>query len=104
MASPAPTSSSQQPQLVKKAKKSRKVRASTEDQKSSGGHASRNSRRHFTEAPQPQESSSSKPQGSHRGQLVDLVVENREAEDEEREHIQKAFGSAAAEPGHKHFQ
>ncbi|EAW14365.1 OSTA/TMEM184 family protein [Aspergillus clavatus NRRL 1] len=48
--------------------------------------------------------SSSASHHSHRSQLVDLVVENQEAEEEERAQVQRAFGSTWVEPEHKHFQ
>ncbi|KAL4803485.1 organic solute transporter Ostalpha-domain-containing protein [Aspergillus unguis] len=102
----APTPTTQQPQAVKKARKSRRIRASNDDRRASEGHSSRDSRRRPSENPEPprQGAESPKSHGNDRGQLRDLVVEDREAEDQEREHIQRAFGSAAVEPEHKHFQ
>lgn len=49
-------------------------------------------------------SSSLTTQGSHRSQLVDLVVEDRDAEEEERAQAERAFGTALIEPETKHFQ
>lgn len=50
------------------------------------------------------ETSTSTSQSSRQGQLVDLVVENREAEERERAQSQRAFGSAWTGPERKHFQ
>lgn len=50
------------------------------------------------------ETSVSTSQSSRQGQLVDLVVENREAEERERAQSQRAFGSASTGPERKHFQ
>lgn len=49
-------------------------------------------------------SSSLTSQGSHRSQLVDLVVEDREAEEEERAQVHRALGSTWVESDHKRFQ
>jgi hypothetical protein len=38
-----------------------------------------------------------------RSQLVDLVVENTEAEEEDRAQIQREYGTAWAEPGPRRF-
>ncbi|PYH94215.1 PF03619 domain protein [Aspergillus ellipticus CBS 707.79] len=51
-----------------------------------------------------QETSSSTSHNSHRSQLVDLVVEDRQAEEAEREHTQRAFGSTELGPEQRHFQ
>ncbi|KAL4739285.1 organic solute transporter Ostalpha-domain-containing protein [Aspergillus similis] len=106
LASPAPVRSTQQPTMVKKARKSRKSHASSSGRKTSEGHASRSSRpeRFETSKPQRKGTDSPKSPGSHRSQLVDLVVEDREAEEEERAQIQRAFGSVAVEDEPKHFQ
>ncbi|KAL4933344.1 OSTA/TMEM184 family protein [Aspergillus undulatus] len=104
LARSAPHSSTQQPQLVKKAKKSRKISASGDGPRAGEGRSSKSSRREHRVKPEPQRADSAKSQGSHRSQLVDLVVEDREAENEEREHIQRTFGSVAVEPEHKYFQ
>ncbi|KKK17361.1 DUF300 domain protein [Aspergillus ochraceoroseus] len=94
-----PRLNSQQAHVIKKARKSRKTRApSTSGTQSSAGTTSR------PEVPPKQGTDSPTSQTSSRGQLVDLVVEDRKAEEAEREHIQRAFGSTAVEPEHKHFQ
>ncbi|KAL3469413.1 organic solute transporter Ostalpha-domain-containing protein [Aspergillus californicus] len=106
LVSPPPTSS-QQPQLVKRAKKSRKVRApSSGNLIASEGGASRSSRRERLESPEllRRGTDSARSQGSRHSQLVDLVVEDTKAEDEDRAHTQRAFGSVAVEPESKHFQ
>lgn len=41
--------------------------------------------------------------GSRRSQLIDLVVENTEAEEEDRARTQRAYGSAHAEPEPRRF-
>ncbi|KAL2861091.1 OSTA/TMEM184 family protein [Aspergillus lucknowensis] len=104
--SPRPIST-QQPQLVKKAKKSRKIRVSSSGTSQvSEERLSRASRKDRIDPAKSrgQRAISQTSQGSHRGQLVDLVVEDREAEDEERAQIRRAFGSVAAEAEHKHSQ
>ncbi|KAL2825204.1 organic solute transporter Ostalpha-domain-containing protein [Aspergillus cavernicola] len=106
LASPLATST-QQPQLVKRVRKSRKVRApSSGGRNASEGSASRSSRREHPENPDSRRQGTDSPQSqsSHRSQLVDLVVEDTKAEDEDRAHIQRAFGSVAVEPEPKHFQ
>ncbi|RDW90293.1 uncharacterized protein DSM5745_02068 [Aspergillus mulundensis] len=106
LASPAPSRSSTQPALVKRARKSRKSHASSSGHRTSESRASRSSRPERSENSKPQRKGTDSPksQGSHRSQLVDLVVEDREAEEEERGHIQRAFGSVAVEDEPKHFQ
>ncbi|KAL4898035.1 organic solute transporter Ostalpha-domain-containing protein [Aspergillus ambiguus] len=82
------------PEVVKKPRKHRRSRGSRSDSaRGSGGAPSSMSGNR-----PPREASSSVSQASNRSQLVDLVVEDREAEDEEREQAQRAFGSAAAQP------
>ncbi|OJJ59055.1 hypothetical protein ASPSYDRAFT_997059 [Aspergillus sydowii CBS 593.65] len=106
LASPTPSPSTQQPQLVKKARKSRKTRASNGSHDATDRRPPGSPRRHRPENPELQRyrSNSVRSPGSHRSQLVDLVVEDRKAEDDERIHVQRAFGSVAAEPEHKHFR
>ncbi|KAL6237348.1 hypothetical protein BDW75DRAFT_204467 [Aspergillus navahoensis] len=106
LASPAPSQSTQQPALVKKARKWRKTHASSSGRKTGEGHVSRSSRSGQSEVSNPQRKGTDLPKspGSHRSQLVDLVVEDREAEEEERAHIQRAFGSVAVEDEPKRFQ
>ena len=97
----------QQPNVVKKSRKHRKVRApgSGETQPKSDSTPSK-SRRQRTEnrAPLQRGPSSSTSQNSHRSQLVDLVVEDREAEKKERAEHQRMTGSALLEPEHRYFQ
>ncbi|KAL4974793.1 organic solute transporter Ostalpha-domain-containing protein [Aspergillus desertorum] len=94
LTTPASSQSTQQPALVKKARKGRKP------------HVSRSSRpeRPETLKHQRKGTDSPKSRSSHRSQLVDLVVEDREAEEEERAHIQRAFGSVGVEDEPKFFQ
>ncbi|KKK12568.1 PF03619 domain protein [Aspergillus rambellii] len=101
-----PRLNSQQAHVIKKARKSRKTRAPSTSgtQSSAGTRTSKNSGRDRPEVPPKQGTDSPTSQTSSRGQLVDLVVEDRKAEEAEREHIQRAFGSTAVESEHKHFQ
>ncbi|OJJ47227.1 hypothetical protein ASPZODRAFT_132192 [Penicilliopsis zonata CBS 506.65] len=64
------------------------------------------SRKESPQAPGPlqRNPSSSQSSKSRRSQRVDLVVENREAEEAERVQTQKELGSAWAEPEHRHFE
>ncbi|KAI9370871.1 organic solute transporter Ostalpha-domain-containing protein [Aspergillus egyptiacus] len=106
LASP-PATSALQPQLVKKTRKSRKVRASSSrGSNASEGSVSKgsNRERHKISGTHRQGTDSPKSECSRRSQLVDLVVEDTKAEDEERAHTQRAFGSVAVEPEHMHFQ
>ncbi|KAL4870052.1 hypothetical protein BDV12DRAFT_166504 [Aspergillus spectabilis] len=108
LSSPSPSTSSPQSQLVKKARKSRKIRPPIEGGRStSDGRASKNLRQEPPKKPAPQRqgtTDSARSQSSHRSQLVDLVVEDRKAEQDERAQTQRTFGSVAVEPEHKHFQ
>ncbi|KAL3495970.1 organic solute transporter Ostalpha-domain-containing protein [Aspergillus germanicus] len=103
----ASASSAQEPQVVKKARRSRKIRASSSGtQHVSEDRVSKSSRQERpanVQSPR-QGTDSPKSPDSHRSQLVDLVVEDRKAEEEERAQVQRAFGSVAVEPEHKHFQ
>ncbi|KAL3461595.1 organic solute transporter Ostalpha-domain-containing protein [Aspergillus heterothallicus] len=107
LASPSASFSTQQPQLVKKARKGRKIRASSSGTSTAGdGRATKSSRRERPEnvkSPRQGKDSPKSPD-SNRSQLVDLVVEDRKAEEVERAQVQRAFGSVAVEPEHKHFQ
>ncbi|KAK6826968.1 hypothetical protein RU639_004726 [Aspergillus parasiticus] len=97
----------QQTEVVKKSRKHRKVRApgSGETQPKSDSTPSK-SRRQRTEirAPLQRGPSSSTSQNSGRSQLVDLAVEDREAEEKERAEHQRMTGSALLEPEHRYFQ
>ncbi|KAL5336426.1 organic solute transporter Ostalpha-domain-containing protein [Aspergillus crustosus] len=108
LASFTPLPSSPQPQVVKKARKNKKARPPIQGGRSnSDGRASKHSRQESPKKPAPQRQNtteSARSQGSHRSQLVDLVVEDRKAEEDERALVQRAFGSVTVEPEHKHFQ
>lgn len=93
--------------VVKKTRKHRKSRASSESKSRHRSHSntSSRSRQDTLRSPGSRPPPTSSPShGSHRSQLVDLVVEDREAEAEEQVHAQRAFGSMTIEPEHKHFR
>lgn len=98
-----------EPDVVRKAHKHRKSSAS-------GGKRPRRSTRDRTNGPgngpsQPEQrpppqrskSSTSGSSQSRRSQLVDLVVEDQEAEQRERSEARRAFGTAQNEIEHKHY-
>lgn len=92
---------------VRRARKPRKSRTMSgkSEQRDDRNGSSHSRRKGSQESPSLKRGSSSlTSQGSHRSQLVDLVVENREAEEEERAQAQRALGSAWVEPENKHFQ
>lgn len=92
---------------VKRARKHRKSRTmSGKGKQRNDRNGSSHSRRLGShESPSLKRGSSSlTTQGSHRSQLVDLVVEDRDAEEEERAQAERAFGTALIEPETKHFQ
>ncbi|GFF61273.1 transmembrane protein 184 homolog C30D11.06c [Aspergillus udagawae] len=92
---------------VKRAPKHRKSRtmSAKNEQRDNRNGSSHSRRKGSHESPSLKRGSSSlTSQGSHRSQLVDLVVEDREAEEEERAQVQRAFGSTTVEPETKHFQ
>ncbi|KAF7592989.1 hypothetical protein BBP40_012148 [Aspergillus hancockii] len=106
LAAPFRSQNFQQPDVVKKSRKHRKVRPSSNGRtRSNGDSTSSKSRREHTEdRPSLQRGlSSSASRSSPRSQLVDLVVEDREAEEKEREEHQRATGSALLEPEHRYF-
>lgn len=78
---------------VQKARSHRKGRASGSENRRPASKSSRSS-----EVPRPlqRNASSSSSQNSRSSQRVDLVVENHEAEEEEREQAKRALGSAWA--------
>ncbi|KAJ5084004.1 hypothetical protein NUU61_008583 [Penicillium alfredii] len=84
---------------VKKARTHRKGRASGESKqkRASSGPSS------GTPGPLQRSASSTSSHNSHRSQLVDLVVEDREAEEEDRVQTQKETGSAWAETETRRF-
>lgn len=65
--------------------------------------SSKSRRTHRTDEVQRQ-SSTSTTSGSHRSQLVDLVIENTEAEEQEQSRAQRETGSAWPERGALHLQ
>ncbi|KAJ5089709.1 hypothetical protein N7532_008393 [Penicillium argentinense] len=86
---------------VKKARSHRKGRASGSEsrhQNTSSSKSSKHSKpsKSSGDGPLQRNASSSSSHHSHRSQLVDLVVENHEAEGEERAHAQRALGSSWA--------
>ncbi|KAE8379908.1 DUF300-domain-containing protein [Aspergillus bertholletiae] len=99
----------QQPEVVKKSRNHRKVHApdrgeSLPSPKRDSTPSKPRKQHPENQAPLQQGSSSSASQNSHRGQLVDLVVEDREAEEKERSEHQRMTGSALLEPEHRYFQ
>ncbi|KAB8076660.1 organic solute transporter Ostalpha-domain-containing protein [Aspergillus leporis] len=107
LAAPFSSQSSQQPNVLKKSRRHKKVRASS----NGGTHShwdttSSKSRRQHTKdrATLQREPSSSTSRSSHHSQLVDLIVEDHEAEEKEREEHQRTTGSALLEPEHRYFQ
>ncbi|OOF99472.1 hypothetical protein ASPCADRAFT_203243 [Aspergillus carbonarius ITEM 5010] len=100
---------SPQPQVsgaVKRSRRHRKSRATNSGgtPRSEGSFHSPRKEHPISPRAVRQETSSSLSHGSHRSQLVDLVVEDQKAEEAEREHAQKAFGSTWLEPEQRHFQ
>ncbi|RMJ24187.1 DUF300 domain protein [Aspergillus sp. HF37] len=53
--------------------------------------------------PRPSQRGAGSSSSSRHGQLVDLVIEDRDAEERARAQAQREFGSAWAGPDHKHF-
>lgn len=96
----------QNPGAVKRTRKHRKSRINNGGGTPRNEGSSRSSRREPPNGRQTvrQETSSSISHSSQRSQLVDLVVEDHKAEEAERVHTQKAFGSTWLEPDQRHFQ
>lgn len=86
---------------VRKSRKHKKSRATAGDGTRDAGPSSpaKNDAREPLKLQQGTGSSSS----SRHGQLVDLVVEDRKAEERARVQAQKEFGSSWTEHDHKHF-
>ncbi|RAK96396.1 OSTA/TMEM184 family protein [Aspergillus ibericus CBS 121593] len=97
---------SQVPGSVKRLRRHRKSRATNGGSTSRSEGSSYSPRKENPNGPRTvrQDTSSSISHGSHRSQLVDLVVEDQQAEEAERVHAQKAFGSTWLEPEQRHFQ
>ncbi|EAU38082.1 conserved hypothetical protein [Aspergillus terreus NIH2624] len=91
----------EQPEIVKKSRKHRKSRGSRSENARGNGRAPSSTSRDRpgeTASPGPREASSSLSRTSDRSQLVDVVVEDHQAEEEERAQAERAFGSAATQP------
>ncbi|OQD71437.1 hypothetical protein PENPOL_c001G05745 [Penicillium polonicum] len=89
---------------VKKARRHRKSRAADgESRKSPKPNSNKPGPSSATPGPLQRNVGSTSSSGTQRSQLVDLVVENTEAEEEDRAHIQRAYGSAWAEPEPRRF-
>ncbi|QQK40691.1 Transmembrane protein [Penicillium digitatum] len=89
---------------VKKARGHRKTRAS--DGESRTGHKKNSDKLvpgSATPGPLRRNVSSTSSSGTQRSQLVDLVVENTEAEEEDRAQMQREYGSAQVEPEPRRF-
>ncbi|RAL13774.1 OSTA/TMEM184 family protein [Aspergillus homomorphus CBS 101889] len=86
--------------VMKKSRKHKKSRASSGEDIPRSAGASRSPRSSYAE----QRANSAASYASHPSQIVDLVVEDQKAEEEERQLVQRAFGSSAIEPEHRHFQ
>ncbi|RAH77924.1 DUF300-domain-containing protein [Aspergillus japonicus CBS 114.51] len=86
--------------VVKKSRKQKKPRPSSSDNNHRSAGASRSPRASYAE----QRANSAASYASHPSQIVDLVVEDQKAEEEERQLAQRAFGSTTVEPEHRHFQ
>ncbi|KAJ5776619.1 uncharacterized protein N7511_001630 [Penicillium nucicola] len=82
---------------VKKARKHRKGRASGGESRRSPKPRPSSSASSSTPGPLQREASSTST-NTRESQLVDLVVENREAEEEDRAQVQRELGSVHAEP------
>ncbi|KAJ5550481.1 Organic solute transporter Ost-alpha [Penicillium sp. DV-2018c] len=90
---------------VRKARKHRKSRASEGGSKRSPKSSSNKSgASSAAPAPLQRNVSSTSSSGTRDGQLVDLVVENTEAEEEERAQVQRELGSAWTEPDIRRFE
>ncbi|OQE29009.1 hypothetical protein PENFLA_c004G04647 [Penicillium flavigenum] len=89
---------------VKKARRHRKSRASDgETKQSPKPKSNKPGPSSATPGPLQRNVSSTSSGGTQRSQLVDLVVENTEAEEEDRAQIQKEYGTAWAEPEPRRF-
>ncbi|KAK4870909.1 hypothetical protein LT330_000146 [Penicillium expansum] len=89
---------------VKKARRHRKSRASDgESRQSPKPKSTKPGPSSPSPGPLQRNVSSTGSTGTQRSQLVDLVVENTEAEEEDRAQIQREYGSAWAEPEPRRF-
>ena len=89
---------------MKKSRSHRKGRAPGSDsERSQNAGSSKLSRDLCTPDPLERNTSSTSSHGTHRSQLVDLVVEDHKAEEEERAQAQREFGSAWAESETRRF-
>ncbi|CAG8892276.1 unnamed protein product [Penicillium egyptiacum] len=89
---------------VKKARRHRKSRASDgESRESPKPKYNKLGPSSATSGPLQRNVSSASSSGTQRSQLVDLVVENTEAEEEDRAQIQREYGTAWAEPEPRRF-
>ncbi|CAP80811.1 Pc12g11840 [Penicillium rubens Wisconsin 54-1255] len=89
---------------VKKARRHRKSRASDgETKQSPKPKSNKPGPSSATPGPLQRNVSSTSSGGTQRSQLVDLVVENTEAEEEDRAQIQREYGTAWAEPEPRRF-
>ncbi|KAJ5164087.1 uncharacterized protein N7500_005917 [Penicillium coprophilum] len=89
---------------VKKARRHRKSRTSeSESRQSPKSKSNKPGPSSATPGPLQRNVSSTGSSGTQRSQLVDLVVENTEAEEEDRAQIQREYGSAWAEPEPRRF-
>ncbi|KGO69428.1 Organic solute transporter Ost-alpha [Penicillium italicum] len=89
---------------VQKARRQRKSRASDgESRQSPKPKSNKPGPSSATPGPLQRNVSSTSSTGTQRSQLVDLVVENTKAEEEDRAQIQREYGSAWAEPEPRRF-
>lgn len=90
---------------MKKSRTHRKSRAGSESRRNQNPSSSKSgkSRRGSAARPLQRNASSTSSHHSHRSQLVDLVVEDVDAEEEDRAQIQRERGSAWAEGEPRHF-
>ncbi|KXG48371.1 Organic solute transporter Ost-alpha [Penicillium griseofulvum] len=90
---------------VKKARRHRKSRASDAvSRQSPKPNSNKPGPSSATPGPLQRNISSTSSSGTQRSQLVDLVVENTEAEEEDRAQIQREYGTAWAEPEPRRFE
>ncbi|KAJ5773910.1 hypothetical protein N7457_008806 [Penicillium paradoxum] len=89
---------------IKKARRHKKSRASDgESRRSPKPSSDKPGPSSVTPGPLQRTVSSTSSSGTRRSQLVDLVVENTEAEEEDRARAQREYGSAWAEPETRRF-
>lgn len=92
---------------IKKARRHKKGRASEGGNAKAKPSSNQSGDRAGPSSPTPgslqRNPSSTSSGGTRRSQLVDLVVENTEAEEEDRAQTQRTYGSAHAEPEPRRF-